>query len=140
MNTLWTKRMSVGNRIIDTLHKDLLDSASEIGDRVRVKDGQAIAEGFRMFEDRLTSYFTVEENIAQRVRFPFARHRQAHQKMHDQFLSLRDEFAVLRGLWSDDFGEKHSLLMRDRLIRHFTEESAQLKVVLDTHLYDLKPD
>ena len=139
MDNSWTKRMSVGNRVIDSAHKELLGMVNRISYMVRVKDCPAISEEFKLLEDRLCAYFTVEENIARMAEFSFARHKLAHQNMLDQFQRARDKLAAMKGVWPEDEGEKHIFVLRDRLVNHFTEESAQLKVVLDTHYYDLKP-
>ncbi len=139
MDISWTKQLSVGNRVIDSAHKELLGMVNRMGYLVKVKDCSAIAEEFKLLEERLRAYFAVEESIAQAVNFHFASHKLAHQSMLDQFQRTRGDLAAMNGMWSDDDGEKRCCILRDRLVKHFKEESARLKLVLDTHLYDLQP-
>lgn len=112
---------------------------SKIGHIVRVKDISALSDEFKLLEDRLCAYFAAEEDIAQVIDFPFEKHKLAHQRLLNQFKHTRVELADMNGAWSDAEGEKHCGFLRDRLVQHFKEESAQLKLVLDTQLYDLKP-
>jgi hemerythrin-like metal-binding protein len=139
MDIPWTKQLSVGNRIIDSAHKELLGMVNRMGYLVKVKDCSAITEEFKLLEERLCAYFAVEESIAQAVKFPFAQHKLAHQNLLDQFQRTRYELMSMNVIWSDDDGEKRCCILRDRLVKHFKEESARLKLVLDTHLYDLQP-
>ena len=140
MDILWTKQMSVGNRIIDTAHKELLSTVNRIGHLVRSKSCAAVAGEFNLLKDQLHACFTVEEKIAQAVEFPFALHKRAHQGLLEQFQRISDRLAAMSGMWTDDEGESCCYHLRHYLVKHFKEESAQIKVVLDTHFYDLRPD
>jgi len=140
MDIIWTKQMSVGNRIIDSAHKELLAMVNRIGYMARVKDCSAISEECKLIEDRLSAYFAVEENIARLVEFPFTQHKLAHQRLLHQIQCTRDDLAAMNGIWSGDEGEKRCYFLGNCLVKHFKEESEQIKVVLSTHLYDLKPD
>jgi hemerythrin-like metal-binding protein len=132
--------MSIGNRMIDSAHRELLGLVGSICDSISAKDCPAISENFRLLEERLLSYFSIEEKIALKVSFPFASHDASHRNMLEQFRHARDELGALNGLWSDIAGEAHGRVIMNYLIKHITEESAQIKVILDTFLYDLKPD
>ena len=139
MDILWMKQMSVGNRIIDSAHKELLGMVNRIGHMIRVKDCSDISEEFKLLEDRLCAYFAVEENIAQAVKFSFTQHKLAHQSLLNQIQCTRDDLAAMNGIWSDGEKEMRCYFLVNCLVQHFDEESAQMKVVLDTHFYDLKP-
>lgn len=140
MNPLWTKQLSVGNRIIDAAHNKLLDMVGSIELPIKAGDGAALSEAFELLEGGLRDYFLLEENIAQALNFPFSRHKLAHQCLLNEIRRLKNELAANNGMWSDTAAKHYSKLLSDCLIKHIQEESKPIKIVLDTQFYDFKPD
>lgn len=139
MNYLWTKQLSVGNRIIDSAHKKLLGMVISIESLVKAGDSAALSEAFELLEDCLSDYFLFEEYIAQAIDLPFSRHELAHQCLLNETRRIKNELAANNGMWSDTAAKHYSKLLRDCLIKHIQEESKPIKIMLDTQLYDFKP-
>lgn len=139
MDYLCTKQLSVGNRIIDSEHKKIFVMIDRIECLIKASDGSALSEAFKLLEDYLHEYFSVEEYIAQAINVPFTSHTLAHQCLLNEVQRIRNELAVNNGMWSDTVAKHYSKLLRDCLIKHIQEESLPMKIVLKTCFYDFKP-
>lgn len=134
-----TKQLSVGNRIIDSEHKKMFGMIDRIECLIKVSDGPALSGAFKLLEDYLCEYFSVEEFIAQAINFPFTQHKLAHQCLLDETQRIRNELAANNGMWSDTAAKHYSKLLRGHLIKHIEEESLPMKVALEACFYDFKP-
>jgi hemerythrin-like metal-binding protein len=136
---VWTKQLSIGNRILDSEHKNLHDIVNKIACSILARDVAALSEAFNLLENRLCGYFVVEENIAQAVNFDFVQHKSMHQNLLNEFKRIRVELTVKNGRWSDDEGGHYAHFLMDYLIQHIKRDGRPLKIVLDTCLYDFNP-
>lgn len=137
--SLWTSELSVGNRVLDTKHKNLHGIIREMAHLVVARDVADLPVVFDLLENCWRGCFTIEENIARAVGFDFAQHRQAHQQLLEEFRRMKGELISRNGRWTDDEGKGYASSMMHCLTRHIKEDSRQLKIVLDTHLYDFNP-
>lgn len=137
---LFSKDLSIGNRIIDSEHKRLHNIINRIVRSIVASDVAALLETFELLENCLCNYFVVEENIAQAVNFDFTQHRLAHQNLSDKFQRIKDELTAKDGMWSKDEGKGYADSLMDCLIQHIKVDGKPLKIVLDTHFYDFKPN
>lgn len=80
--------ISVGNRILDSNHMQMLDIVYRIQRLVRAKDYAAAAADFKLLEDFARDCFLAEEKIARAVGFDFAQHNYAHQNLLKKFRKL----------------------------------------------------
>lgn len=134
------KELSVENRILDSEHKNLHGIIDGITGLIAAGDVAALSEAFKLLENRLYTYFVVEENIAQAVSFDFTHHKLAHQHLLNEFQRIKDGLVAKNGMWSKLEREGYINSMRKCLIRHIKVDAAPFRIVLSTHLYDLKPD
>jgi hemerythrin-like metal-binding protein len=139
MKFIWTKQLSVGNRAIDSKHKKLHDILNEIARLIAASDVAAMLAAFEMLEHCLHACFAVEESVAQAIGFDLSLHRQAHQRLLNQFQCIKDELANKNGMWSRDEGKYYADTLMSYLIKHIKVDDKPFKAVLDTHFYDLKP-
>lgn len=139
MSPSWTRQLSVGNRIIDSTHKKIFDMVDWIECLIKASDGPALSDAFKLIEDYLREYFSVEEYIAQAINFPFTQHKLAHQCLLNEVQRIGNELATSNRMCSDTAAEYYSKLLRDCFIRHIKEESQQIKIMLDAQYYDFKP-
>lgn len=133
------RQLSVGNRVIDSTHKNLIGIIQEISRSIAARDVAAAIRGFEQLENCLCDYFVVEESIAHAVNFDFANHKLAHQRLLSEFYRIKDWLTSENGMWSCEDGERYANSLMHYFIQHIKEDGRQLKIVLDTHLYDLKP-
>ena len=135
----FSKKLSVGNRILDSEHKKLQNIIKGISSTLSASDASALQEAFGLLENCLHAYFAVEENIAQALNFDFAQHRLTHQCLLNEFRFIRDELMIQCGTQSRFNAKAYIDNLMDCLIQHIQEDSKPLKIVLDTHFYDFKP-
>lgn len=139
MDIACTKQLSVGNRAIDSAHKEVFGVIKRITHQIVAKDVTAISEAFDLLENCLCACFAVEENIAQAVGLDFTGHRLTHQDLSNEFQRIKNWLMEKNGMWSE-FEEKGCIdSLKNCLIRHIKEEGKSLKVVLETHFYDFNP-
>lgn len=136
---VWTKQLSVGNRILDSNHKNLLGIIQEISRSIAAGDVAASARGLEQLENCLYAYFAVEEYIAKAINFDFTQHKRAHQSLLNELRCIKGELTAEKGLRSDGDEANYARILMDYLMHHIKEESRPLKIVLDTHYYDLNP-
>lgn len=139
MDMTCTKQWSVGNRIIDSAHREILGMVNEIVRLIVVRDAAALLEAFELLENCLCAYFSIEEQVAQAANFDFTQHKLAHQFLLNEFKRTKDELMSKNGVWSE-FEEKGYInSLKNYLIRHIKDDGKPLKMVLDTHYYDFNP-
>ncbi|MDD2916011.1 MAG: hypothetical protein PHP70_11900 [Gallionella sp.] len=135
----FSKKLSVGNRILDSEHKKLFNTINEITHLIIAKDISTLVAAFELLENSLCAYFVAEENIARTIGFDFTQHRLAHQHLLDEFKLIQNELTNQNGTWSKHNEKGYIASLRDCLIQHIQEDAKPLRIILDTHLYDLKP-
>src|SRR3989338_6538277 len=85
MKSAWKNQWSVGNAIIDSEHRNLLDMAYNLGSIIRKGDISAISQELEQLENWLCEHFKNEEDIALSVGFDFTRHGLEHQNLLKEF-------------------------------------------------------
>lgn len=132
--------LSVGNRTLDSKHKELLNIVNWMAHLIEVMDPVTLSQAMELFEDKLRACFADEENIAQTVNFCFASHKLSHQRLLEEFRHTRGKLANRNGMLPKIEAQECVTSLKNRLIHHIREDGRPLKIVLDTHYYDLQPD
>ncbi len=136
----FSKDLCVGNRIIDSEHKMLLNMINVIARSIAVKNVDVLSEAFDLLENSLCAYFVVEERIAQALNFDFKQHKLAHQNLLNKFKRIKDELMAKNGQWSRSEEEDFIYYMNDCLINHIKVDGKPFKAVLDAQYYDFRPN
>lgn len=102
MNLIWTKKLSVGNEIIDSEHRDLIGMVNGVAHAIRAMDCHALAQAFELLEGWLCIHFANEEKIARAVNFDFSSHKPAQQYSLRELQHMREELIAKNDLLSDD--------------------------------------
>ena len=136
----FTKDLCVGNRIIDSEHKMLLNMINVISRSIAVRNVDVLLEAFELLENSFCAYFVAEENIAQALNFDFNQHKLAHQNLLNNFKRIKDELMKKNGNWSRSEEEDFINSMKDCLIHHIKEDGKSFKIVLNTQYYDFRPN
>lgn len=134
-----SKELSVGNRILDSAHQELLNIIDWMSHLIEVEDVATLLHAFELLEERLHTYFEVEKNTARAVSFDFTQHQLSHQHLMKEFSRTGDELMAKNDALSKPEGKGYIERMRGCLIKHIKEDSKPLKIVLDTYLYNFKP-
>lgn len=98
---MWTKKLSVGNEIVDAEHRNLIRMTNDVAQAIRTRDGSALAQAFELLENWLCVHFTNEEKIAEAVKFDFSSHKLAQQYSLKELRHMRDELIAKNGMGSD---------------------------------------
>lgn len=136
---LFSRDMSVGNRILDSEHKKLHDIINEITNSIAAGNVAALSAAFELLENGLCAYFVVEEGIAQALDFDFNQHKLAHQNLLQKFLYAKDGLMANNGGWSKSEKKDYIVYLRGCLVRHIKEDDKPFKIALSAQFYDFKP-
>lgn len=131
---------SVGNRIIDTNHKQLFDIIHRVQQSIITGNLAAMSAEFEVFENFARTCFSAEEEIARAAGFDFTWHGMAHQNLLEKYRQIKDELIDRKVSWSETECEAYLMMLVDLLKRHLDHESRSLMCVLDTYYYDFRPD
>lgn len=138
MGTLWTEKMSVGNAMIDSDHKELIAMINGMEYMIKKRDSYALTLAFDHIEHWLRVHFANEEMIAQSVNYPFAKHKREHENVLKTFCFMRNVIAGKNGIWNEDAAEHYSEFLSDWLNDHLLNEDMVMKQILKSYPYDSK--
>lgn len=128
MSLVWREQLSVGNDLIDSDHKHLIEIINQVENCMRTKSREGLGSAF----DRLTRYskthFAAEEKIAESIGYKDA------PRLHDSHEALLTRLDQLRQEIEDDWSEESmghfSELLRSWLVDHVIKEDLRMKPVL----------
>ena len=136
----FSKELSVGNRFLDSEHRQLHKMINEIISLIEAGDVAALSEAFALLEIYLSAYFLDEEQIAHAIGIDFTRHRHTHQEIQSELKRIKDAVIAKNGNCPEHEKDNYIDTLRYCLFKHIKEDSRPLKILLDTQLYDFKPD
>lgn len=135
--------LSVGNKILDYTHKELLNIVSWMNHLIDVDDPHTLLDAIDLFENRLNAYFANEESIAQAVGFDFAEHKLSHQYLMEVFggtcLKNKGWLMTENGALPKIEVKKDIDFLKNCLVQHIKKDSKPLKIILDTQFYTFAP-
>lgn len=122
----WSDELSVGNRLIDQDHQELIALVNELHSAAEARSGADVLERTlqRLFV-YTQEHFQREEFLMAHINFPdFEAHRKQHQELIDQVALLRDAFK--RGQL--DVATSTSKVLRYWLVHHIMRSDRMLAV------------
>lgn len=135
----FSKELSVGNRIIDSEHRKLYDTINGIASIIKTGEIASLSEAFKLLENRLHTYFAVEESIAEALHFDFTQHRLAHKRLLNEFQRIRDVLMAKVDMWSKSEEKGYVSSLMACLTQHIETDGKPLKIVLSEQFYDFMP-
>lgn len=141
MKLVWKKELSVGNAVIDSEHRNLINMINEIKHAIKIGERSALLHAFMMIEQWLCTHFENEEQIARAIGFSFEQHKQMQQQALREFRYMRDELM--------DKGDKWPAKVANRFIRslkswmiddHIIKLDMLMKPALQNYDYNFLPD
>lgn len=136
MGLTWTEYLSVGNALIDSDHMNLIVVINSMEHAIAKRDHAALAKAFEVFAASMHAHLRNEEKIAEAVNFPLAQNKLEHR----QLMHLIEYLEPKDGIWNDELINKYSGFLSDWMLDHITKNDMQMKPVLQTYPYNLKPD
>lgn len=140
MSLLWREQLSVGNDVIDSDHKYLI----EIINRAEVSLSSKNRHELLVALDDLGHYsrlhFDREEKIANAVGYTQVSHlSQSHKELLGHLDQIRGEIDAMGQDWSAETVEHFTKFLRDWLINHVIKEDLLMKPTLQKHSPSFDP-
>lgn len=140
MGSSWKNFWSVGNAIIDSEHRNLLEMAYNIEAVIKSGDISAAVKELEQFEYWLCDHFENEEEIALAVNFDFFRNGLEHQNLLEEFHRMKDELMSYGNTLPANAAKRYSHFLDEWLVAHILKEDMLMKPLLQAHAYDFVPD
>lgn len=140
MSAIWSNNLSVGNRTIDSAHKDIFSLIFRIAYLIGEKNVAALKEDFNLLENSLCAYFEVEEKFARAINVDFTQHKLKHQRLLKDFQNIRSVLEASNGKWLKEDEAFFTNTWAKGFVQHIKDDGKPMKVVLETHYYDFQPD
>lgn len=138
-SSAWTKKLSVGNSIIDTEHRNLIAMINDIEFLINARDSSALLQAFEQLEHWLCIHFANEANIAQTIDYDFTQHKLAEQNLQEEICRLKDELLDKDGKWSEDEIKRYAVCLKNWLTKHIVDVDMLMKPALQNLPYDFLP-
>ena len=121
----WREQLSVGNDLIDSDHKYLIEVINQATDGLKKRSRVELTEALDNLSKYSKVHFSREEKIATAVGYPGASH--LHES-HESLLEKLDQVTLEIGEeWTEASVEGFSTFLRDWLINHVIKEDMLLK-------------
>lgn len=80
----WTESLSVGNELIDSQHKELINKVNDVLEACNQKKGkEKIEEMMKFLKDYTVKHFNDEEALMKKYQYPSY---EEHKKIHEDFI------------------------------------------------------
>ena len=128
MSLEWQVQMSVGNDLIDSDHKYLIELINQIEESLGSMNRGQLAESLDGLSRYSLTHFALEEKIAGAVGYPdVSRLHESHEELIDKLEQFRQE---LGSDWTTAAIRRFIALLRDWLINHVIKEDLRMKPFL----------
>ncbi|MBI2287131.1 MAG: hemerythrin family protein [Nitrosomonadales bacterium] len=140
MQLIWTRKLSVGNAVIDSEHRNLISMARDVMHEIRNGDAASLLQAVDLLESWLHIHFANEERIARAVGFDFDRHDVGQQYLLKEFQRIRNELTAKNVLWSGGATKYFSRHLKNWLIdEHIIRLDMRMKPALQSFGYGFLP-
>ena len=141
MSLFWRDQFSVGNNVIDSDHKYLIEAINRVEQSLGTKNRCELAAAFNTLSQYSRVHFDREEKIAYAIGYKQVPHlTQSHQELLEQLDQLWGEIDAL-GLECPLEGVEHfANFLHDWLINHVMREDQLMKSALQKYSPNFYPE
>lgn len=140
MGLVWREQMSVGNELIDTDHKALLELINGVEAALSGKDADKLKAVLVQLGEYADGHFEREEKVARAVGYPNVNQLgQAHGLLRKELGRSKTQMES-RKEWPAENIEHFIQFLRSWLVDHVIKEDMLMKPLLIQRPYDFKPD
>ena len=140
MKLVWTTQLSVGNAVIDSDHKDLINQVNDLVHAIEMRNSSDIAHAFNHLEHNLCLHFANEKKIARAIGFDFSYHELVQQYGLNELQFLKGLLSSKKCLWFDEAIEHFTDFLESWIFDcHINSLDMRMKPVLQTLPYDFIP-
>ncbi|ADE12320.1 bacteriohemerythrin [Sideroxydans lithotrophicus] len=131
MSLVWREQLSVGNDVIDSDHRYLIDIINRVGQSLSTRNRRELVAGLDSLSHYSQEHFAREEKIAHAAGYEQVPHLgETHQALLNQLDQVRQEVGEMVQVWSSETAERLTRLLRNWLIDHVIKEDLLMKPVL----------
>lgn len=131
MALVWREQLSVGNNVIDSDHKHLIEIINMVEHSLKTKDRGALAKALDDLSQYSLVHFDREEKIAAAVGYTqVPQLNDSHRVLFEKLSQARGEIESMGDEWSADTIRHFTDFLRDWLIDHVIKEDLLMKPVL----------
>ena len=128
MGLEWREQLSVGNDLIDSDHKYLIEVINKAELSLKAKDRAGLTLALDSLARYSSTHFSREEALATAVGYPKA--EQLHVSHELLQTKLQKAKADIGEEWSDAAGESFGVFLREWLVNHVIKEDMLMKPYL----------
>ena len=134
MALLWREQLSVGNNVIDTDHRYLIDIINRVEQCLITKNRRELAFELENLSKYSLVHFEREEKIALAVGYiRLPKLNESHVALLNRLNQMRAEFDGAGVEWSSEAAKKFTEFLRNWLIDHVIKEDLLMKPALMKH-------
>ena len=134
MSLVWRDQLSVGNNVIDSDHKYLIEIINKVEQALVKRNRNELSAALDSLAQYSRVHFDREEKIAAAVKYTqVPQLNQSHQELLKQLDQMKDEIAAMGQDWSAEAAERFTGFLRDWLINHVIREDLLMKPVLQKY-------
>lgn len=131
MGLQWREGLSVGNDLIDSDHKYLIEIINLAEHGLETKDKTGLAAALDQLARYSSTHFFREEKIAAAVNYPLT--SELHQSHESLLEGLDQQTQAIGKEWTDETRERFAVFLRHWLINHVIKEDLLMKPFLKNH-------
>lgn len=140
MSLVWREQLSVGNNVIDTDHRHLIDIINSVELGMASMDRQAIGAALDNLAQYSQVHFAREEKIAAAAGYSQVPNlNQSHSALMENLKQVRERIDAMGTKWSPEVVEQFTQLLRGWLIDHVIKEDLLMKPSLQKHSPSFDP-
>jgi hemerythrin len=141
MGLTWNEQLSVGNEVIDSEHRSLINLTNDVIRAIETRNSSSLAQAFKQLEYWLCLHFANKEKIAQAINFDFSQHELAQQYMLSELRFLKDLLVAKNCFWFDSAVGRFTHFLESWVIDdHIIKLDMRMRPALQTHPCDFMVD
>jgi len=136
MALVWSNKLSVGNAVIDSEHRNLIVMINGLEATLKARDSSVLSQELEQIEYWLCAHFKNEERIASLVGLDSAKIKLVHQNLLEEFHRMRDKLNALNDTWSDRIAKQCYQHLSEWITGHIVEKDMLMKPALKAREYN----
>jgi hemerythrin len=131
MSLVWREQLSVGNDVIDSDHRYLIDIINQVEQSLTTRNRQELVAGLDKLYRYSQQHFSREEKIADAAGYRQLPHlSDAHKELVKQLDQVKQEVDGMTQEYASETAERLTHLLRRWLIDHVIKEDLLMKPTL----------
>ena len=128
MGLVWREQLSVGNDVIDSDHRHLIDIINRVGESLNKKNRSQLRASLDSLSRYSQEHFAREEKVAKAAGYEQVPNlKESHTALIEQLDQLKREVSEMGQEWSPETAERFTDLLRNWLIDHVIKEDLLMK-------------